>query len=189
MIPAPAPGMSVTSRLLPRHCRVCEQCSGPTLLLDNSSGTHASCSRPGTSRHGERRPLMHSAGWGATQRERSDRPHPITRRDACHSAPGQRPSARRRTSSPSCAAGWVSAGRFFPGYSVPPNGPSPPGRRASPSVSRRCAARELERLMRRLATVVDAEQIPIWWQTPYRAFGGLKPMEVVDRGESDRLWR
>ncbi|MFO0865772.1 MAG: antitoxin Xre/MbcA/ParS toxin-binding domain-containing protein [Gemmataceae bacterium] len=28
-----------------------------------------------------------------------------------------------------------------------------------------------------------------WLQTPNETFDGLKPLEVIDRGESDRLWQ
>jgi hypothetical protein len=29
---------------------------------------------------------------------------------------------------------------------------------------------------------------PQWLQTPNPAFGELKPLEVIERGEIDRLW-
>jgi len=46
-----------------------------------------------------------------------------------------------------------------------------------------------ERLLRDLAEVIRKEAIAIWLETPNEAFGGLKPVEVVERGEIDRLWR
>jgi transcriptional regulator with XRE-family HTH domain len=49
--------------------------------------------------------------------------------------------------------------------------------------------REIERLRDRLAEVVSAEAIPAWLETPNQAFDGLKPLEVVERGEIDRLWQ
>jgi DNA-binding transcriptional regulator YiaG len=49
--------------------------------------------------------------------------------------------------------------------------------------------RELERLVRALAAVVDSGELGGWFDTPNAAFGGLKPVEVIERGESDRLWR
>jgi transcriptional regulator with XRE-family HTH domain len=49
--------------------------------------------------------------------------------------------------------------------------------------------REIERLRDRLAELVGAEAIPIWLDTPNQAFDGLKPLEVVERGEIDRLWQ
>ena len=48
--------------------------------------------------------------------------------------------------------------------------------------------REVERLRDRLAEVVSDEAIPVWFNTPNPAFDGLKPLEVVERGEIDRLW-
>src|SRR6516162_6825187 len=48
--------------------------------------------------------------------------------------------------------------------------------------------RETERFQARLAEVVSLEEIPGWLETPNEAFGGLKPLEVIERGEIDRLW-
>ena len=48
--------------------------------------------------------------------------------------------------------------------------------------------RETERFQARLAEVVVADEIPIWLDTPNSAFDGLKPLEVIERGEIDRLW-
>jgi hypothetical protein len=48
--------------------------------------------------------------------------------------------------------------------------------------------KEIERLQARLAEVVDPEAIPAWLETPNPAFGDLKPLEVIERGEIDRLW-
>jgi DNA-binding transcriptional regulator YiaG len=54
------------------------------------------------------------------------------------------------------------------------------------SVSRRLT--ELERLTKALGEVVRENAIGVWLNTPNPAFGGLKPVEVIDRGESDRIW-
>jgi transcriptional regulator with XRE-family HTH domain len=48
--------------------------------------------------------------------------------------------------------------------------------------------REMERFQERLAAVVSPELIPEWLDTPNDAFAGLKPLEVIERGEIDRLW-
>ena len=48
---------------------------------------------------------------------------------------------------------------------------------------------ETQRLLTALGNLVDPDTIPVWLQTPNDAFGGLKPLEVVERGETDRLWR
>lgn len=47
---------------------------------------------------------------------------------------------------------------------------------------------ETERFRERLAQVVKPEAIPGWLETPNPAFDGLKPVEVIERGEIDRLW-
>lgn len=47
---------------------------------------------------------------------------------------------------------------------------------------------ELKRLINALSEVMQAESIGTWLQTPNDAFDGLKPLEVIDRGEIDRLW-
>jgi DNA-binding transcriptional regulator YiaG len=48
--------------------------------------------------------------------------------------------------------------------------------------------RETERFQQRLAEVIRPEAIPEWLDTPNDAFEGLKPLEVIERGEIDRLW-
>jgi hypothetical protein len=48
--------------------------------------------------------------------------------------------------------------------------------------------KELDRFRDRLSEVVQAEAIPTWLDTPNEAFEGLKPLEVIERGEIDRLW-
>jgi len=47
---------------------------------------------------------------------------------------------------------------------------------------------ELERLTKALGEVLRTTAIGEWLKTPNRAFGGLKPLEKIDRGESDQLW-
>ena len=48
---------------------------------------------------------------------------------------------------------------------------------------------ELERLHRGLREVMKPAHIGAWLDTPNPAFGELKPIEVIERGEMDRLWR
>jgi DNA-binding transcriptional regulator YiaG len=48
--------------------------------------------------------------------------------------------------------------------------------------------RETERFQAKLAEVVEPDEIPHWLDTPNDAFDGLKPLEVIERGEIDRLW-
>jgi DNA-binding transcriptional regulator YiaG len=47
---------------------------------------------------------------------------------------------------------------------------------------------ELGRLINSLAEVIKQPALGAWLQTPNPAFDGLKPLEVIERGESDRLW-
>lgn len=47
---------------------------------------------------------------------------------------------------------------------------------------------ELRRLTNALSQVIKKESLGGWLQTPNDAFDGLKPLEVIDRGESDRIW-
>lgn len=49
--------------------------------------------------------------------------------------------------------------------------------------------RELERLRKALCTIITPEGLATWLDGPNQAFGGLKPLEVIERGETDRLWR
>ena len=47
----------------------------------------------------------------------------------------------------------------------------------------------VERLLRALAEVIRREAIAAWLEQPNEGFGNLKPLEVMERGEVDRLWR
>jgi len=47
----------------------------------------------------------------------------------------------------------------------------------------------MSRLFDALAEVVPAPQIGPWLETPNPAFESSTPLQVIERGESDRLWR
>src|SRR5437773_11983494 len=49
--------------------------------------------------------------------------------------------------------------------------------------------REAERLCRALRTIMKADHVGDWLDTPNDAFSGLKPLDLIERGEMDRLWR
>jgi DNA-binding transcriptional regulator YiaG len=49
--------------------------------------------------------------------------------------------------------------------------------------------RELERLIGALQAVMKPSYVRTWLMTPAEAFDGLKPLEVIERGETDRIWR
>jgi hypothetical protein len=48
---------------------------------------------------------------------------------------------------------------------------------------------ELERLTEALRALFDDQSIGKWFDTPNSTFAGLKPIDVIERGESDRLWQ
>src|SRR5437773_4983728 len=48
---------------------------------------------------------------------------------------------------------------------------------------------ELTKLYDELAEVVEPESIGDWLVTPNEEFDGLKPMELIERGEMFRIWR
>jgi hypothetical protein len=48
---------------------------------------------------------------------------------------------------------------------------------------------EISRLRQALANVMNGDFVGEWLNAPNPAFEGLKPLEVIERGEVDRLWR
>lgn len=48
---------------------------------------------------------------------------------------------------------------------------------------------EIVRLLDALTQVVQPGSIRTWLGGPNPAFDGLKPVEVIERGEIDRIWR
>jgi DNA-binding transcriptional regulator YiaG len=49
--------------------------------------------------------------------------------------------------------------------------------------------REVTRLFGALAGIIKAKAIGEWLQRPNKQFDGSTPLQVIERGESDRLWR
>jgi DNA-binding transcriptional regulator YiaG len=47
---------------------------------------------------------------------------------------------------------------------------------------------KVQRLREALARVMSPDFIDEWMETPNHAFDGLKPLEVWERGEEDRIW-
>lgn len=47
---------------------------------------------------------------------------------------------------------------------------------------------EIGRLTDALSEVIESSAVGPWLARPNEAFGGLKPMELIERGESDRIW-
>ncbi len=61
------------------------------------------------------------------------------------------------------------------------------GRRPSASTERRLS--ELGRLFDELEKLIADEKIGPWLKEPNPAFDGSTPLQVVERGETDRIWR
>lgn len=61
------------------------------------------------------------------------------------------------------------------------------GKRPGPQSRQRI--KEMERLQRALAQVMDPSRIAGWLETPNAAFDEMKPLEVIERGQIDRIWR
>ena len=47
---------------------------------------------------------------------------------------------------------------------------------------------EVQRLWESLSEVVDPAELGTWFRTACQAFGGSTPIDVIGRGEIDRLW-
>jgi transcriptional regulator with XRE-family HTH domain len=48
---------------------------------------------------------------------------------------------------------------------------------------------ELHRIVEALGEVMDEESIGNWLLQPNPAFDNLKPLEVIERGQTDRIWQ
>jgi hypothetical protein len=48
---------------------------------------------------------------------------------------------------------------------------------------------EMSRLFVALAEIIPTSEIGRWLDTPSPAFEGSTPLQVIERGESDRVWR
>ncbi len=48
---------------------------------------------------------------------------------------------------------------------------------------------ELRKVYAELSEVVDPDSIGDWLTTPNDEFDGLKPLELIERGDTFRLWR
>jgi DNA-binding XRE family transcriptional regulator len=59
---------------------------------------------------------------------------------------------------------------------------------ARPAVKLERTYNEMYQLAQALGEVVDPAALGNWFLTPNAALGGLKPLEIVERGDTDRLW-
>jgi transcriptional regulator with XRE-family HTH domain len=60
--------------------------------------------------------------------------------------------------------------------------------RKAPSAGAARRIEELRRLEHQLARLMDAKAVGAWLCAPNGMLEGQKPLEVVERGEIDRLW-
>ena len=58
-----------------------------------------------------------------------------------------------------------------------------------PSAAAQKQLKELVRLFDALADLIETNYVGEWLKTPNEAFEGSTPLQVIERGESDRLWR
>jgi transcriptional regulator with XRE-family HTH domain len=58
-----------------------------------------------------------------------------------------------------------------------------------PSAPSRQRLMELGQFQRALSTIMDPEDVGPWLLRPNDAFRGLKPLEVIERGEIHEIWR
>lgn len=58
-----------------------------------------------------------------------------------------------------------------------------------PSESVKREFNELNRLVAGLKGIMETAFLGEWLDTPNEAFGELKPLEIIERGEVDRIWR
>jgi DNA-binding XRE family transcriptional regulator len=61
------------------------------------------------------------------------------------------------------------------------------GKPPSPTMLRQL--KELRRVIEALGEVIHGDAIGPWLGQPNEAFAGLKPIEVIERGEVDRIWQ
>lgn len=61
------------------------------------------------------------------------------------------------------------------------------GQEPTETVQRRLT--ELRRVVEALSEVIQKDAIGPWLNQPNDAFDGLKPVEVIERGEVDRIWQ
>ncbi len=59
----------------------------------------------------------------------------------------------------------------------------------TPSATTLRQLKELRRVVDALGEVIQGDAIGPWLEQPTDAFDGLKPIEVIERGEVDRIWQ
>lgn len=59
----------------------------------------------------------------------------------------------------------------------------------SPSVPARRVFSEMDRLLERLGGLMKPQEVGAWLRAPNPAFDGASPAQVIERGQTDRLWQ
>jgi hypothetical protein len=59
----------------------------------------------------------------------------------------------------------------------------------SPSPKQQKALVEMDRLLDALGRIMEPAQIGKWLKTPNQAFDGSTPLQVIEHGQGDRIWR
>lgn len=58
-----------------------------------------------------------------------------------------------------------------------------------PSDPARKSLAEMYRILEALGGIMDPAEVGLWLREPNPAFDGSTPSQVIERGESDRIWR
>ncbi len=58
-----------------------------------------------------------------------------------------------------------------------------------PSAPAKRAFCEMDRLLDALARLMEPREVGKWLKEPNPAFDGSTPMQVIERGQADRIWR
>src|SRR5688572_12764096 len=124
-------------------------------------GTRAAVKRPNKYFEGAKSNGLKTSGGGGA---------PLNVKAFCESYQVSQEAFTRLTGfSPRAVANWAS------------------GRKPSDSTERRLT--EFKRIFDALAKLVSAEAIGPWLKQPNQAFDGSTPLQVIERGEADRIWR
>lgn len=59
----------------------------------------------------------------------------------------------------------------------------------NPGAATQRRLREVGRLFDGLSEIMEPEYVGEWLKTPNDAFDGSTPLQVIERGETDRIWR
>ena len=59
----------------------------------------------------------------------------------------------------------------------------------APSAPAKKAFQEMDRLLDALAQLMEPREVGKWIKEPNPAFDGSTPLQVIERGQSDRIWR